>query len=439
MAIVSAVSGIFIAEGFSRFIKSEHCPEEVKAVSNTLIEPLKAAPIAQLICGTLAMVILAQGALLIASNALKGRVNWIASSAQKVEKALSVYRFSIPLLLTAMVYIGRREVLEALLESIKALFNLAKEAGESLSKLLGDSDQLAAKVEEELQEGLNGIHESIRYILFANEPRVIRTITREISDFEVHLRSLSNKLPAFERKLESAKHLLTQSKNHLADQIQAIESQSHHIDQMIQSIQTDHVSYWEEKFKLFIDDDALIEQQETLKQKLSQLQGLSHKIDQIVLGIDLIYQADKEESNAIRRWNIYIKHTPLPLLEDAFLIACDIPSISLKMFNEIVFNTKERGDDLISHRRRRIKLSEILPKGVENFSQALVLFKQTRKRILERLMQLKIDEPLNQGNWEEERGFLKRGRQFFTEADLIFCATLFKNHPIGKVAAIALH
>ena len=106
MAIVSAVSGIFIAEGFSRFIKSDHCPEEVKAVSNTLIEPLKAAPIAQLICGTLSMVILAQGTLLIASKALKGRVNWIASSAQKVENALSVYRFSVPLLLTATVLSG---------------------------------------------------------------------------------------------------------------------------------------------------------------------------------------------------------------------------------------------------------------------------------------------------------------------------------------------
>lgn len=245
-------------------------------------------------------------------------------------------------------------------------------------------------------------------------------------------------MPAFERKLAEGKHLLTQSKNHLADQIQAIESQSHHSDQMIQSIQTKHVSYWEEKFKLSIDDDALIEQQETLKQKLFQLQGLSHKIDQIVFWMDLICQTDKEESNAIRRWNIYIKHTPLPVLEDAFLIAWDMPSISLKMFNEIVFNTKERGDDLISHRRRRIKLSEILPKGGENFSQALVLFKQTRKRILERLTQLKIDEPLNQGVWEEEKGFLKRGRQFFTEADLLFCATLFKNHPIGKVAAIAL-
>lgn len=42
MTIVSAVSGIFIAEGFSRFIKSDHCPEKIKDLSNTLIDPLKA-------------------------------------------------------------------------------------------------------------------------------------------------------------------------------------------------------------------------------------------------------------------------------------------------------------------------------------------------------------------------------------------------------------
>ena len=100
------------------------------------------------------MVILAQRALLITSKALKGRINWIASSAQKVENALSVYRFSIPLLLTATVYIGRREILESLIESIKTLFNLAEEAGSSLSELLQDSDQLAAKVERRTPRGV---------------------------------------------------------------------------------------------------------------------------------------------------------------------------------------------------------------------------------------------------------------------------------------------
>jgi len=53
MAIVSAISGIFIAEGFSRFIKSDHCPKKVKDISNTLIDPLKRLPLAYLICGTL--------------------------------------------------------------------------------------------------------------------------------------------------------------------------------------------------------------------------------------------------------------------------------------------------------------------------------------------------------------------------------------------------
>lgn len=102
--------------------------------------------------------------------------------------------------------------------------------------------------------------------------------------------------------------------------------------------------------------------------------------------------------------------------------------------NEIVFNTKERGDDLFSHRRRRIKFSEILPEAVENFSQALIAFKQARKGILDSLTQIKVSEPSIKKNWDEEGACLKKGRGFFSDSELTFCATLFKNHPLGKIA-----
>ena len=155
--------------------------------------------------------------------------------------------------------------------------------------------------------------------------------------------------------------------------------ESDRIEKILQEIQKEPLSFWEEKFKSFLDQENLIGQQETLNEKLAHLKELSNTIDLITSGIGLIYQSDLEEIKAIRRWNIYIKYTPLPILEDAFLIACDMPSLGFKMFNEIVFNTKEQGDDLLSHRRRRIKLSEILPEAVESFSQALIAFKQARK------------------------------------------------------------
>ena len=84
MALVSAVSGIFIAEGFSRFIKNDHCPKEVKDLSNTLIDPLKTLPLAYLICGTLTTIILPQGALILATKALKGRVRFIPAVSQQM-------------------------------------------------------------------------------------------------------------------------------------------------------------------------------------------------------------------------------------------------------------------------------------------------------------------------------------------------------------------
>jgi len=70
--------------------------------------------------------------------------------------------------------------------------------------------------------------------------------------------------------------------------------------------------------------------------------------------------------------------------------------------NEIVFNTKERGDDLFSHIRRWIKFSEILPEDFDNFSQALIAFKQARKGILDSLTQIKLSEPSIKKNWDEE-------------------------------------
>ena len=48
MAIVSALSGAFLAEGFSRLRKSEDIPKEVKDISKTHTDPLKTASIAQL-------------------------------------------------------------------------------------------------------------------------------------------------------------------------------------------------------------------------------------------------------------------------------------------------------------------------------------------------------------------------------------------------------
>lgn len=434
MAIVSAVSGIFIAEGFSRFIKSDHCPEKVKDLSNTLIDPLKKLPLAYLICGTLATILLTQGALTLATKALKGRVRFIPTLSEQMAAALGIYRLSIPLLLGMTIYLSRRKSLEALIKSLRSLIDLAREAGSSLSNVLLDSDELVTKVEKEIQEGLDGISASVHYIVFANEPKVIRTISREISDFEDHLRNLSTKIPAFERKLETARKLLVDSKSHLINQIRDIESESDRIEKTLQEIKKEPLSFWEEKFKSFLDQETLIAQKQTLNEKLAHLKELSNTIDLITSGIGLIYQSDLEEIKAIRRWNIYIKYTPLPILEDAFLIACDMPSLGFKMFNEIVFNTKEQGDDLFSHRRRRIKLSEILPEAVENFSQALIAFKQARKGILDSLTQIKVSEPSIKKNWDEENACLRKGRIFFSDAELTFCATLFKNHPLGKIA-----
>ena len=195
--------------------------------------------------------------------------------------ALGVYRLSIPLILEMTIYLSRREILEALIKSIGSLIDLAREAGSSLSNLLLDSDELVAKVEKEIQKGLDGISTSIHYIIFANEPRVIRTISREISDFEDHLRNLSTKMPAFERTLETARKLLVDSKSHLINQIREIESESDHIDQMLQEIQKEHVSYWEEKLKTLLDQETLIGQQQTLNEKLSHLKELSNTIDLI--------------------------------------------------------------------------------------------------------------------------------------------------------------
>ena len=292
MAIVSAVSGIFIAEGFSRFIKSDHCPEKVKDLSNTFIDPLKTLPLAYLICGILTTIVLTQGALTLATKALKGRVRFIPTLSEQMATALGAYRLSIPLLLGMTIYLSRRESLEALIKSLRSLIDLARDAGSSLSNVLLDSDELVAKVEKEIQEGLDGISASIHYIVFANEPRVIRTISREISDFEDHLRNLSTKMPAFERKLETARKLLVDSKSHLINQIREIEAESDRIEKTLQEIKKEPLSFWEEKFKSFLDQETLIAQKQTLNEKLAHLKELSNTIDLITSGIGLIYQSD---------------------------------------------------------------------------------------------------------------------------------------------------
>ncbi|MCB0744073.1 MAG: hypothetical protein KDC67_09225, partial [Ignavibacteriae bacterium] len=50
-------------------------------------------------------------------------------------------------------------------------------------------DEMIAKAQQELEEGIQGICESIRYILFANDPAIIRTIDREIKKKKKHLHS----------------------------------------------------------------------------------------------------------------------------------------------------------------------------------------------------------------------------------------------------------
>ncbi|MDN3508813.1 MAG: hypothetical protein P0S93_02130 [Candidatus Neptunochlamydia sp.] len=157
--------------------------------------------------------------------------------------AIGVYRLPIPLLVGMTIYLSRRENLEALMKSLRSLIDIDREGGSRLSNLLLDFDELVAKVEKEIQEGLDGINVSVRYIVFANGLRVIRIISREISDFEDHLMNLSTKMPAFERKLETARKILVDSKSHLIRKMREIESESDRIDQMLQELQKEHASY----------------------------------------------------------------------------------------------------------------------------------------------------------------------------------------------------
>ena len=295
-------------------------------------------------------------------------------------------------------------------------------------------DEMIAKAQQELREVLQGICESIQYILFANDPAIIRTIDREISDFEKHLHSLKEKMPLFEKKLEKAQEHLTKTRQDLTLQLSLMEQKSSELEELFKKLDNESSELGLENFREFLGHQDLADKQQQFNAQLETMQDLANKIDLIMSGIRLVKQADNEEIKAIRRWNIYIGYTPLPALENAFLIACDMPHLSLKMFNEIVYNTPQRSDDLWSHLRRRVKLSEILPIGVEKFAQALILFKQARKNVLDCLTSLEVTTPLAKENWTEEREILEEGRRHFNEADLMFCEKLFPKHQIGKIA-----
>ena len=301
-----------------------------------------------------------------------------------------------------------------------------------------DPDQLIQQTQQELREELSGIYESAQFILFANEPEVISTISQEIDDFEKHLRRLATKMPLFERKLETAQQLLRKTQQDLKVQISTIEHQSEQLDQLFSEMDTEYSGFWEDLCKQLLGHESLVDKQKELQEKLTTLRDLAKKVELIISGINLVNQSDAEEIKAIRRWNIYIRHTSLPFLENIFLLVWDTPSIGRKMVNEAFFGKVEGSSDLISYQRRRIKLSETLPEGVTKFSQALILFKQARKSILDCLIELNVTEPLDKESWDAEGSLLKQGRHLFTDGDLIFCAPLFRSHLVGQAASTLL-
>lgn len=432
--IIPIAAGALFSEGISRFKKSESCPAPVQQCMNTLVNPLKEAPLAKIVFGVFVATIFSHLSLSIVAKCLKGRITLISTPCQWMASLFGAYRTSIPMLLSIAIYLGRREVLVELLKCLEGLYGLLQQISDFFVHSASNPDEMLEKARQELREGIQGIGESAQYMIFANEPAVIRTIDREIDDFEQHLRSLGEKMPLFERKLETAKQLLSRTRQELTLQINTMEQQSEELSQLFAKLDGEYSGFWEETCKELLGYQVLVDKQQEFQSKLETMRDLAKKVDLIMSGLRLINQADGEEVKAVRRWNIYIGHTPLPVLEDAFLIACDMPNLGFKMFNEIVFNTRQRSDDLWSHRRRRIKLSEILPTGVSKFSQALILFKQARKSVLDCFTDLKVIEPLTKENWNDERGILEQGRRRFNEADLMFCEKLFPNHQIGKVA-----
>lgn len=432
--LIPALAGVLIGEGLSRVQQREICPKFVKERMDSLTSPLNETPLAKIILGVFLATVLSHLSLSIVSRGLKDRVNLISTPCQKVASLLGAYRTSIPMLLSLITYLGRRKALIGLLKYLENLYELVQKISNFFVSSASNPDELIEKARQELREGIQGICESARYMIFANEPAVIRTIDREIGDFEEHLRTLGEKMPRFERKLETAKELLSRTRQELTLQINAMEQQSEEVSQLFETLDREYSGYWEETWKELLGYQALADKQKEFQSQLETMRDLAKKVDLIMSGLRLINQTDGEEIKAIRRWNIYIGHTPLPVLEDAFLIACDMPNLGFKMFNEIVFNTRQRSDDLWSFRRRRIKLSEILSRGVSKFSQALILFKQARKSILDCLTDLKVTEPCVKENWTEERETLEQGRRHFNEADLMFCEKLFPSHQVGKIA-----
>lgn len=432
--LIPALTGILIGEGLSRIQQRETCPKCVKERMDSLINPLNETPLAKIILGVFVATVLSHLSLSIIGKGLKDRVNFISTPCQKVASLLGTYRISIPMLLSIITYLARRKALVEFLKRLEDLWGLVQEIGNFFGGSAFNSNEFIDKAKQELTEGIQGVCESAIYMIFANEPAVIRTIDREIGDFEEHLRTLGEKMSIFERKLETMKQLLSQTHQELTLHINEMEKQLEEVHHLFETLDGEYSGYWEESWKEFLGYQSLVSKQREFQNKLETMRDLAKKVDFIMSGLKLISQADWEEIKAIRRWNIYIAYAPLPILENMFLIACDMPTLSYKMFNEIAFNATQGSDDLWSHRRRRIKLSEILPNGVFKFSQALILFKQVRKSILDSLTELKVTEPWVKESWVEEIITLEQGCRIFNEADLMFCAKLFPTHQLGKIA-----
>jgi hypothetical protein len=436
--VLPLVAGVLVGEGLFRFQRSESCLTFVNRSITPLLEPLKSVQIAKLACVIFATTVLSHISLTIVAKSLKERVTFISMPLQLIASALGAYRYSIPLLLGTVVYLSRRDAIILFIRQFEGFYELFEQINVFFLHSLSDPDQLIEKAQQELREGLSGIYESTQFILFANEPEVISTISQEINIFEKHLRSLATKIPLFEKKLETVQQLLRKTQQDLMLEISNIEHQSEELDQLFSEMDAEYSSFWEEMYKQLLGYQSLVNKQKEFQEKLVTLRDLAKKVELIISGIDLVNQSDGEEIRAIKRWNIYITHTSLPFLEDLFLLAWDTPSLGRKMVNEIFFGETEGSEDLISYQRRRIKLNEILPEGVSKFSQALILFKQARKSILDGLIRLEVTEPLDKEHWDAEEELLKQGRRFFTDGDLIFCATLFRSHLVGQAASTFL-
>lgn len=346
MTIISPIAGILLAEGLYRLHQKESCPTLIKQSLDSLTNALQETPLAKIVFEVFVSVILSHSSLSITARCLKDRIICISTLCHWLGAAIGTYRISIPLLLGTSIYLGRRHFLIALIKQFEALYNTTEELRDFFASAAAHPDEMIAKAQQELEEGVQGICESIRYILFANDPAIIRTIDREIGDFEKHLHSLKEKMPLFEKKLEKAQEHLTKTRQDLTLQLSLMEQKSSELEELFKKLDNESSELGLENFREFLGHQDLVEKQQQFNAQLETMQDLANKIDLIMSGIRLVKQADNEEIKAIRRWNIYIGYTPLPTLENAFLIACDMPHLSLKMFNEIVYNTPQKSDDL---------------------------------------------------------------------------------------------